>query len=98
MAPAEGVVRGILHHGRGQGVPARPTQAGTMALWHARARAALPFRRSDPSDDSTRGGVIPKISVYPRHFGLFDLRAYGYIHYDRLFANPLVLRSIVNTT
>jgi iron(III) transport system permease protein len=28
---------------------------------------------------------------------LFDLRAYGSVHYDRLFANPLMLRSVVNT-
>ena len=28
---------------------------------------------------------------------LFDLRAYGSVHYDRLFANPLVLRSVINT-
>jgi iron(III) transport system permease protein len=28
---------------------------------------------------------------------LFDLKAYGSVHYDRLFANPLVLRSIWNT-
>jgi iron(III) transport system permease protein len=28
---------------------------------------------------------------------LFDLKAYGSVHYDRLFANPLVLRSVVNT-
>ena len=28
---------------------------------------------------------------------LFDGRAYGYQHYERLFANPLALRSIINT-
>jgi iron(III) transport system permease protein len=28
---------------------------------------------------------------------LFDLKAYGSVHYDRLFANPLVLRSVINT-
>jgi len=49
-----------------------------------------------PTACADRRGV-PQVSVHPQRRDLIDLKQYSLIHFERLFDNPLALRSIVNT-
>ena len=87
-----------LHHGRRQGVPAARAQARAVALFHARPRASLYLFVVV---------VLPTLALIVAAFrkflfirnipSLFDMKQYSLIHFERLFDNPLAMRSIVNT-
>ena len=99
VAPAAACpLRPQLHDRRRQGVPPARAQSRTLALSHPGAGARLPLDRrraaecsrcsSPPSANSSSSAASPACSI-PGNTGC--------MHFQRLFANPLTLHSIVNT-
>ena len=96
-AAAERALRAQFHHRRRQGVP--PAQAQSRQWRFATLGFALVYLFIVV--------VLPSAALLIAAFrkflfirgiaGLIDTRQYGLQHFEHLFANPLTLRSIVNT-
>ena len=91
--------RAQLHHGRRQGVPARRcSSSGRWRYFTLGARGRLSVRRRGAADAGADRRGVPQVPVHPqRREPVRHERQYSLIHFERLFANPLALRSIVNT-
>ena len=90
---------------RGAATPPWPARRSGRALlnlgpwrWFTlRAGHRLPVRRGGAADAGADHRGVPQVPVHQHFASLFDERQYSLVHFERLFDNPLAMRSIWNT-